>query len=111
MVSMVISSVAGASTHLIASFSPAPATAMSLRSAVPVRTAAFGRLFRARTTTSRGASTSLRVATVRAASTATSGSLFGLSKGSPNSEHKRAHSILQFFYDGVKSEEKRVKRC
>ena len=71
---------------LIASFSPAPVAAAGLRSAMPVRTAATGRQFRARATTSRGASTSIRGTTAGTASTATTGGLFVLSKGSPNRE-------------------------
>ena len=72
---------------LIASFSLAPATAMGLRSTMPVRTASMGRPFRARTATTHGASTSsIRVATARATVNASTGCLFVLSKGSPNSE-------------------------
>ena len=73
-------------TLLIAYFSPAPVTATGLRSTVPVCTATTGRQFRTRATTTRGTSTSIRSATARATGTATSGSLFALSKGSPNSE-------------------------
>ena len=73
-------------TLLIAYFSPAPVTATGLRSTVPVRTATTGRQFRARTSTARGASASIRAATTRTAATASAGSLFVLSKGSPNSE-------------------------
>ena len=75
-------------THLIAFSSLASATALGLRSPMPVRSAAIGRLFRTRAATaaSRGASTSIRVATARASTAATSGSLFALSKGSSNSE-------------------------
>lgn len=78
------------------SFSPAPASASGLRSTMPIRVATIGRLFRTRTTTAtRGASTSVRAARTRtAAAAAASGILFVLSKGSPNSEHKRVHSIL-----------------
>ena len=71
---------------LLKSFSPAPATVMGLRSTVPVRTVTIGRPLRTRTTTTRGASTSIRVATTRATLTATTGSLFVLSKGSPNNK-------------------------
>ena len=72
---------------LLKSFSPAPATATGLRSTMPVRTVSIGRPFRARTTTTRGTSASIRATTARtAAATATAGSLFVLSKGSPNSE-------------------------
>ena len=84
-----MSFVARAIMLLIVSFSPAPATALGLSSAMQVRTAAIGRLFRTRTTT-RGASTSIRVAAGRSTptTTATTCSLFVLSKGSPNSERK-----------------------
>ena len=78
-------------------FSLVPAAATGLRSTVPVRSATIGRPFRARTATIRGTSTSLRATTARtaaAASAAASGILFVLSKGSPNSEHMRAYSIL-----------------
>ena len=76
------------------SSSPAPVAVTGLRSTMPVRTATTGRQFRARTTTTRGVSASVRAASTRATATATTGGLFVLSKGSPNSEHKRAHSIL-----------------
>ena len=62
------------------------AAMMGLRYAVSVRTATIGRLFRDTTTTSRGASTSILMATSRTATSATTGILFVLSKGSPNSE-------------------------
>ena len=97
MVLMDMSFVAGVIIHQRVFFSLAPATAMGLRSAMPVRTATIGRLFRPRATTARGSSSSFRGTTARKSTTASTGSLFGLSKGSPNSEHKRAHSILQFF--------------
>ena len=72
---------------LRASFSPAPVTATGLRSTMPVRTATTRRQFRTRTTTSTcGPSTSIRATTTRTATTAAAGSLFVLSKGSPNSE-------------------------
>ena len=73
-------------TLLIAYFSPAPVSATGLRSGRPVRTAATGRQFRTRMTTTRGPSTSVRDTTTRAATAATGGGLFALSKGSPNSE-------------------------
>ena len=86
MVLTVILFAVGVAMRLTVSFSLVPATASGLRSTMPVRTATIGRPFRSRTTTARGTSTSIRVATTRAAISATSGSLFGLSKGSPNSE-------------------------
>ena len=75
---------------------PPPATAMGLRSTMPVRTASTGRPFRARTTTSttRGTSTSIRATTARSSATASAGSLFAQSKGSPNSEQRER---IQFF--------------
>ena len=76
--------------RLRAYFYLSPVSATGLRSAMPVRAATTGRQFRTRTATTRGASTSV----ARTASSATSGGLFVLSKGSPNSEHTRAHSIL-----------------
>ena len=95
---MAMSFVAGEAMRLTVFSSLVPATATGLRSRVPVRTATIGRLFRGRTTTTaRGSSTSVRVAAARTTATATTGGLFVLSKGSPNSEHKRAHPILQFF--------------
>ena len=91
-----MSFVVGATIHLIVSFSPVPAAASGLRSTMPVRTATTGRQFRARTAAAtRGSSTSLRATATRTTTTtAASGALFVLSKGSPNSEHKRAHPIL-----------------
>ena len=88
MVSMDMSFVARAIMLLIVSFSLAPATATGLRSAMPVRTAAVGRLFRGGTASTRGASSSIRATSTRTTCTtsATTGSLFVLSKGSPNSE-------------------------
>ena len=86
MVLRVMLFAAGGTMHLTAFFSLAPATATGLRSTVPVRTVTFGRPFRARATTARLASASIRATTTRAAATATTGSLFVLSKGSPNSE-------------------------
>ena len=77
----------GAVTLPTVSFSPAPVTATGLRTALPVRSAATGRQFRTRTSaTTRGASASIRAATTRATTTAATGSVFALSKGSPNSE-------------------------
>ena len=73
-------------TLLIAYFSPAPVSATGLRSTMPVRAATTGRQFRTRTTTTRGASASRRATTARTTLTATTGFLFALSKGSPNSE-------------------------
>ena len=82
-----MSFVARAIMLLIVSFSLAPATAMGLRSAMPVRTASIGRPFRTRRkTTTRGTSTSVRAATARTSTAAAAGGLFVLSKGSPNSE-------------------------
>ena len=88
MVFMAILFAVEVATLLIAYFSPAPAAARGLRSTVLVRTAAIGRLFRTRAATSRGTSTSIRFTTTRTTSTtsASAGSLFALSKGSPNSE-------------------------
>ena len=64
----------------------------------PVCSAAIGRQFRTGAPATRGSSTSFRVTTTRAAtSPAAMGSLFAPFKGSSNSEHKRAHPILQFF--------------
>ena len=98
MVSMDILFAERVTIHLRASLSPAPVTATGLRSTMPVRTATTGRQFRDRTTSTRGPSTSLRAATTRATTAAaTTGSLFALSKGLLNSEHKRAYPILQFF--------------
>ena len=99
MVFMAILSVVGVSTHLIAFSFPVPGLATGLRSAIPVYWATTGRPCQLRTaTTSRGASTSIRATTARTTATAaTSGSLFVPFKGSPNSEHKRTHSIL---FDG-----------
>ena len=98
MVLMDMSFVAGVIIRQRVFFSLVPAMATVLRSDIPVRAASFGRLFRTRTTSARGASPSIRVATTRATSAAAStGGLFALSKGSPNSKHKRAHPILQFF--------------
>ena len=57
--------------------------------------ASTGRPFRTRTTaTTRGTSTSIRATTARPTSTAATGSLFVLSKGSPNSERSER---IQFF--------------
>lgn len=92
MVSMVISFEGKVLIPQHQSFSPAPAAAAGLRSTacvrstMPVRTVACGRLFRTRATTTRGGSTSIRVTTPRATFTASTDGLFGLSKGSPNSE-------------------------
>jgi len=72
------------------SFFPLPATAVGLCFTLPVSTADIGRLFRTRTVTTRGTSASIRVATTRTTAAAATGGLFALSKGSPNSEHKRA---------------------
>ena len=71
---------------LIASFSPAPATATGLRSTMPVGPVTFGRPFRNRAAATRATSASIRLAATRTATTATTGGLFVLSKGSPNSE-------------------------
>ena len=77
-----------ASILLSQSFSPAPVTATGLCSSTTVRAATTGRQFRTRTG-ARGASTSVRVATTECTPTpATTDSLFVLSKGSLNSEHK-----------------------
>ena len=87
MVLMVISFVVGAIMLQGVSSSLVPATATRLRSAMPVRAAATGRQVRARTPhTTRFSSTSIRATTARTAATASAGSLFVLSKGSPNSE-------------------------
>ena len=87
MVFMAILFAAGVATLLIAYFSPAPVTAAGLRSTLPVRTVPTGRQFRTRTTTTRGTSTSIRATTTRTTTTpAITGSVFALSKGSPNSE-------------------------
>lgn len=67
-----------------ASFSPPPATVARLRSTMSVRAASIGRPFRARTTSTRVSSTSTRsdAAWTVTSVTATTGSLFVLSKGS-----------------------------
>ena len=101
MVFMAILSVVGVSTHLIAFSFPVPGLATGLRSAIPVYWATTGRpcqLRTAATATARGSFPSIRATTARTTATAaTSGSLFVPFKGSPNSEHKRTHSIL---FDG-----------
>ena len=108
MVLMDMSFVAEVIIRQLAFSSPVLATAMGLRSALPVRTATIGRLFRTRATirtrktTTRGVSASVLVAAARTTTAATTGSLFALFKGSPNSEHKRAHSILQFLSEHQK---------
>lgn len=73
---------------LKAYFSPAPDTATRLFSGMPLRMASVGRPFRIRTTTARrGTSSSMiRVTASRTTTSASSGILFALSKGSPNSE-------------------------
>ena len=95
MVLMDMSFVAGVIIRQRVFFSLAPATATGLGSTMPVRTVTIGRLFRVRTTTTatttRGTSVSVRGVTPArtastAAPTAAAGSLFALSKGSPNSE-------------------------
>ena len=77
------------------SSSLAPATAMGLRSAMLVRMVTTGRPFRTRTSTTRGAFSLVRFAIARTTTTATMGSLFALSKGSPNSERSEHN---QFFW-------------
>ena len=86
MVFMAILFAVEVATLPTASFSPAPVAASGLRSTMPVFTAATGRQLRTRTTTTRGASTSIRATTARPSAAATAGGLFVLSKGSPNSE-------------------------
>ena len=76
---------AGVATLLIAYFSPAPVTATGLRSTMPVRTATTGRQLSTRATT-HGTFSSVRATTTRPSAAATAGSVFALSKGSPNSE-------------------------
>ena len=87
MVLMDMSFVAGGIIRQRVFFSLAPAAALILCSTMPVRAATMGRLFRTRSTTPRGTSSLIRVATARTMPPcAAAGSLFVLSKGSPKSE-------------------------
>ena len=90
--------------HQPASFSPAPATAVELRSTMLVRTATSGRLSRMQPTSSTapGSSTSIRGASPlrNMIAVATSGGLFAPFTGSPNS--KRSERI-KFFKSLIRS--------
>ena len=65
-----------------------------LRSMIQVLLATTGRPFPTRTATTRGTSTSVRSVITRAVTTASTDSLFVLSKGSPNSERSER---IRFF--------------
>lgn len=95
---------------LSVSFFLPPATATAVRSTMPVRTVAIGRPSRSRATTTRGTSTSFQASPSRATttSTASSGSLFALSKGSPSNERSErvqiCYSLILFDEVGEKLE-------